>query len=326
MKNRLVFYSVLSAVIGWGLCFEAFVLTAQEQNPPPQEPQRPQFDRPARPKGQQGGPRPERQGDHQGERKGPQDGERQGEGGNQGRPNPAAILMRMSGRMLIVAPNAEAQVHQDIEEDLTTMLHLLERAVDKDLGNSDEEINTYRNIPVVLTSDSRAMYLDDYGVMFSMRTSQTLFGQANQEQKPVNQPTPRGTQWERARQELFGGERGNDGQRDFRPSMIQYDAAKVAALKESMLGLLRDATNLRHLKADQTVAIVLAGSPSFNARPNLQSGEEGNRDGSPLERFRSQMNRSTFLVMRAKKSDIDSFAKGAMTAEQFKGKVSIVNN
>jgi hypothetical protein len=232
------------------------------------------------------------------------------------------MLMRMSGRIMIIAPGAEAQVHQDVEEDMTTMLHLLERTIEKDLGGSADDVNNYRNIPAVLTSESRATYLDDYGVLFTLRTPQVLNGPANNE-RPHAQPGPRGNQWERARQELFGGE----GARDYRPNPMQYDAAKVSALKESLFGLLRDASNLRHLKPDQNVGIILAGSPSLGQRPaNNPQPEEGTREGSPLERFRTQLSRATTLVLRAKKSDIDAFAQGKLSAEHFRGKVSVVNN
>jgi hypothetical protein len=324
MKKLVLLSSLTAALVGWSVCFEASELLAQEQDAPPR--QFPgQGERPPRPKGQppqgQPGPRPERQGDRQG----PPDGERKGEGGYQGRSNPNAMLMRMSGRMLIVAPGADAQLHQEVEEDLTTMLHLLERIIEKDLGNSDDEVNAYRNMPTLLTSDSRAMYLDDYGVMFSLRTPQVLYGVANAEKPSPEPPGPRGNQWERARQELFGG-RGGDGMREARPGLVQYDAAKVEALKESLTGLLRDASNLRHLKRDQSVSIVLAGSPSFGARPPLNAQDDAAKEGSPLERFRSQMSRATYLVLRAKKADIDSFAQGKLTAEQFKAKVSVVNN
>lgn len=324
MKNLVLLSSLTAALVGWSVCFEASELLAQEQDQPPRQFQG-QGERPPRPKNPppqgQNGPRPERQG----ERPGPPDGERKGDGGYQGRPNPNAILMRMSGRMLIVAPKEDAQFHQEVEEDLTTMLHLLERAVEKDLGSSDDDYNAYRNIPSILTSDSRAMFLDDYGVMFSLRTPQVLFGVANAEKPTHEQQGPRGNQWERARQELFGG-RGGDGSKEGRPSPIQYDAEKVNALKVSLLGLLRDAANLRHLRDDQSVSIVLAGSPSFGARPAVAPQEDGTRDGSPLERFRSQMGRATYLVLRAKKADINGFATGKLTADQFKEKVSVLNN
>ncbi|HEY1173742.1 MAG TPA: hypothetical protein VGH19_20425 [Verrucomicrobiae bacterium] len=326
MKNGTLVYSLSAATLGLLCCFEASLLTAQEQDQQPREfqgerPQRPKQGPPGQP-----GQRPERGGDRQG----PGDGNRPQEGSYQGgRPNPAAMLMRMSGRILIVAPAAEAKAQQEVEEDMTTMLHLVERVIEKDLGSgaSGDEMGNYRGIPTLLSSDSRATYLDDYGVIFTLRTTQVLNGPANAE-KPVPQPGPRGTQWERARQELYG-ERSGDVPRDF-GSHRQYDAAKVAALKESLLSLLRDASNLRHLKPDQSVAVILTGSPSLaGLRPgsnNNAQAEETPRDGSPLERFRTQLTRSTTLVLRAKKADIDAFAQGRLTIEQFKGKVSVVNN
>lgn len=235
------------------------------------------------------------------------------------------MFMRMGGRILVVAPGANADVQQQLDEDMSTMLHLIERTIEKDFGVSSDDTGNYRSMPAVLTSDSRATYLDDYGVIFTLRTPQVLFGPANSEKQPVQQPGPRGSQWERARQELFGG-RGDEGPRDF-GGQRQYDAEKVAALKESLLTLLRDASNLRNLKGDQSIAVILTGSPSLaGLRQSNTSAEEGPRDGSPLERFRAQLTRSTTLVLRAKKADIDAFAQGKLTAEQFKGKVSIVNN
>lgn len=329
MKNRVLLCSVTAAAIGWGCCFQALMLSAQEKDQAPREFQ---GDRPQRPKGPQGpeapqsprapqAPRPDRP---PGQPDGNRPTEGGGAGGYQGRSSSGSMLMRMSGRILIVAPGTEAQVQQEVEEDMTTMLHLLERTVEKELGSSADDLNNYRNIPAVLTSESRATYLDDYGVLFTLRTPQVLHGPANSE-RPNAQPGPRGNQWERARQELFG-ERGGEGMRDSRPGPMQYDAAKVSALKESLFRLLRDASNLRHLKADHSVAIILSGSPSLGMRPAGGQPEEGAREGSPLERFRTQLTRATSLVLRAKKADIDAFAQGKLTADQFKAKVSVVNN
>ncbi len=305
MNNRMLYLSLTAAVAGWSCVFYATQLTAQEREPVPRnEPgERPQRPRPAI--GQGEGERP------------------QNPNGDPNRQRPLGAF-RIGGRVLIVWPQAEAQPQRELEEDLNTMMHLVERTVEKTFAvNMDDENGPRRFMPPLNINESQALFLDDYGAVFSFRTFLPLQGNTQANTPPNgNQP---GNRWDKARQELFGN--GQDGNREMRPVALQYDAVKVGILKDQLLQLLKDASHLRHLKPEHQIALVLSGpSPMPSQPPEVKPNVSPEERRSVIERFRNQLNLSTSLVLRVKKADIDTFATGKLTAEQFRDKVSIVNN
>ena len=116
----------------------------------------------------------------------------------------------------------------------------------------------------------------------------------------------------------------------------QYDAKKVEELKKSILEALKQAGNIRALKADDYLTIVVQGSGGGSGGPmevavEMRTTTSSSTGGGPprTETFVNRSeggtgSRSGTLTVRAKKADAEDFAKGKLTAEQF-GKKALVN-
>jgi len=127
-------------------------------------------------------------------------------------------------------------------------------------------------------------------------------------------------------------------------SSEEYDKDKVQRLKDSLTDALKSASNIRNLKGDQTVTVVVTtSSPSLYVHEvrnvierEAGRGGEGGRGGGEGGRGGNRVyvgqsapgdhieNRSASrLLIQAKKSDIDSFAKGKLTSDAFRDKTKI---
>lgn len=315
MNKRLVFYCMLAALIGWICLGAACLLHAQEQG------------NDFKPGNQGPGNRPQRPlpGQRQDHPNGPREGVRSNGGEDQHKPESRArgpmANMRIGGRVLIAVQGLDPKAQHELNEDLNTMLHLVERTVERVFAGPQED-DFRRFVLPMNNSESQALMLDDYGVVFSFRTFVPLFGTEPAHDDPP--ATASDSEWEKARQELFGGN-GPEGQRNFRSNIIQYDARKIGELKDALVKLLREANNLRHLKPEQQVVLAFSGPSALVTPPAVKPQVNLDERRSLLERFRNQLNQSTMLVLTVKKADIDAFAAGKLTAEQFQSKVAVVN-
>jgi hypothetical protein len=143
--------------------------------------------------------------------------------------------------------------------------------------------------------------------------------EAQKEEKQTN------SQWEEARQEVFGdpAESANLSGVGAEP----YSEERVNRLKSSLLEALKNAANIRDLKSDEGVTLcVLGGTKAFPGRVWSVAGRPGARTGD-IALLSGQpgktAQRGTILTIRAKKGDIDAFAKDQMSLEEFQKKSRI---
>ena len=119
----------------------------------------------------------------------------------------------------------------------------------------------------------------------------------------------------------------------------EFDPKKVENLKKGLLEALRHAGNIRALKAEDYLAVVVqsaaggfgqiqAGGGEFFSETRTTTSTSVNsepprvetrvsRDGGPAP------GRSGTLSVRAKKADCEDFAKGNLTTEQFATKALV---
>jgi hypothetical protein len=103
-----------------------------------------------------------------------------------------------------------------------------------------------------------------------------------------------------------------------------YSEEKVNRLKTSLLEALKNASNIRDLKADEGVTVcVLGGTKLQPGRAKSMGRASGAKPGEivllggPSE---GAPRRGTILSIRVKKSAIDAFAKGQMDLDEFRQK------
>ncbi len=263
------------------------------------------------------------------------------------------------------------------EEDLGIMARLLEKEIEREGGSGN--LPNALGIPIVTRFEGRSsvMLLEGYGAVFTFTTGMRLTPPpARPAEKKSDRPTD--SPWERTRRELFGPPGGgNEGGglarrfeavtpggtgRDFgggaggmmgfggggggkswgaQYDHVPYDAKKVEELKRSILEALKQAGNIRALKAADYLTVVVQGGGGGGFGPmevavetrtvtGSSSGNTvlGSSGGPPhVETFINHGGdgqRSGTLTVRAKKSDAEDFAKGKLTAEQFE-KAALVN-
>jgi len=110
----------------------------------------------------------------------------------------------------------------------------------------------------------------------------------------------------------------------------EYDEKKVEDLQEGLLEALKNATNIRNLKPDETLTVCVFGGASAGPRKarTVRASPKPAPDAPEEEVFVSIRDdgvpaRGTIMTIRVKKSDADGFAKGELNADEFRKRASI---
>ena len=229
-----------------------------------------------------------------------------------------------SSKALVVrSTESDAGSQANLEEDLTVMLRVLDKATEETRGNKSGR--TVMGINVFFSSSqgpSRSLYLDGYGALFLMKVDMPLIAPPVVKEE-AKEKTPADSNWEEARREVFGSP--GDVHAPLKDAE-EYDAEKVAKLKNDLLEALRSATNIRNLKADDSITVCVFGGAGQRVIERKSSGPVVKTDVkvSPVEiSIHNSPGRGSILTLKAKKSDIDAFGKGKLNLDEFRKKVSM---
>jgi hypothetical protein len=266
-------------------------------------------------------------------------------------------LRQIDRRKVLVIPvtDVNAADVDEITQDLQVMAHIL----DGKFTERRQIAGVFTDFGDFFGRDNReteAIYLQDYGALFLMEVNFAFSSQQQPQLKETKQPQEQvDSTWQQAQRELFSPARPT-GPRDI-DSPEGYDAQMVEELKSELIRTLKHAANIRNLKTDEWVIlnvtgtgqsrfIGIAGYGSFGGGMGGYGGSGGysysggyaggggsfggsggggfsygmgGMGGSPME-----FTQSTVLTIRAKKSNIDAFAKGDIDFEQFQEKIKIL--
>jgi hypothetical protein len=250
-----------------------------------------------------------------------------------------------------------------IREDLAIMSRILDRRTGPDVivsGAIEESVDSQALIDIIRFGATQGLrqnltesiYIGGFGAIFSMKADFPLL------------PPPEGIEpketgkdmdnlWEQTRREIYSPPVATSVTPSVPRRQIRrpiYDAEKVEELKAKLIESLKHAANIRVLRPDEWVVIAVTGpgiqpdgGPEevsygmgglpggtttglpLGIYPELQEqmrikGESSLKSGFALTRPFAQ----TCLTIRAKKADIDEFAKGAITLESFKQRLEII--
>ena len=240
------------------------------------------------------------------------------------------------------APESLAESH----EDLAVMSRILNKAVAKESRRGSMRFSfsmgdTGGNLD--------AMYLEGYGAVFLLNADFPLVAPPS----PVAVKAPAKEEdatWERTKRELRGGERrveedafgfgggggaggGSWSSDDDQP---KYEAEKVESLKRRLLGTFRHGKNLRALKENEHLTVIVFGKTTGKRTQVGQvvvaddepARSEGGSSGTTVSQslvgyVKTDSVRQSTLVLRAKKADILRLASGAISNEEFVRLVSV---
>ncbi len=243
----------------------------------------------------------------------------------------------------LVVPRKESDPKSmaDTEEDLSVMSHILDKAAstrdEKGTRAMGISVHGYRSSAI-----PRSLYLEGYGALFFLNVNFPLLPPAAR--KDDSQPKEEtNTEWENARRELFQPSSfssdlpkfyafDTDGAFAFSNGSAaeEYDADKVEDLKKNLVGALKNAVHIRKLGNDEMVTIIVSGrSPASDSKSTVRRSSSGTGHNpnvwvTPKISGSSNETKGTRLVLRAKKSDIESFQKDKLSLDDFRKQVTIM--
>jgi hypothetical protein len=246
---------------------------------------------------------------------------------------------------VLVIPTAELKMEElaAMTEDMSVMSRLFEKNLEQArLPATYGTLFGYSHNPFATLLGGgggviQSMYLQGYGALFLMKVDFPLSPPPQAEQKQEEETKKEETDpvWQQMRSEMYEPQEAT--RRRAEQPEEKYDAEKVENLKTALVKALKHAANIRSLKPDESVILTVAGSggPAGTSVAAIyghqvlvqEKGNDGKVNkarwvGAPSS-GRTTYFAPTVLVIRAKKSDIDSFAKDG-DYEQFRQRTQLL--
>jgi len=241
-----------------------------------------------------------------------------------------------SGTVLVI-PTAEMKIENlaAITEDMTVM----SRIFDKKLSQARLTTRGSWSIgfdPFAALGRSsgaiEAIYLEGYGALFLMKVNVLLSAPPEAKEDKETEEEDTDPLWTETIQEMYAPLANTRRTRD-RPEE-KYDAEKVEDLKERLIKTLKHAANIRALKPDESVILTVIGKAGMPAIDRYRTTTTGQiivhyKEDNVTKILQSPsdlgFSSPTVLTIRAKKSDIDAFAKGQLSFDQFSQKTQLLS-
>ena len=250
-------------------------------------------------------------------------------------PNPA---QRSSPSLLLRTRDFDPESQGQLEEDLNVMSRIVEKATQSEPTRGPRAMG----IDLVFGpggSPVRSLYLDGYGALFMVDVNFPLLPLPSIETNLLENAKPApASSWEQARQELYGAPRPPEpvlgiGWTPEDRAEQAYDADKVDRLRQSLFEAIKNATNIRQLPADESVTISVIGSPVALSDVRVLREKRSRPSSAAPDRLEARLEEivvtrelkgnlvditRAIMTLQAKKADIDRFAQGEITLEQFR--------
>jgi len=240
-----------------------------------------------------------------------------------------ATTGQYGGGKVLVIPTAEIQPQDLVTmmEDMTVMCRIFDKRLEQSNLISGRFTTGSRIIPSMPFSwgsrSTGAMYIQGYGTLFLTRVDFLLSPppEASEEKETEEEDTD--PLWTQMRQQIYAPEEVDRRRRsDDRPEE-KYDAEKVEELKETLIKTLKHAANIRNLKPDESVVLTVTGKAAQSGQLDTRVYISGRRTVRMAAGAEAGSLSPTVLTIRAKKSDIDAFAEGQLSFDQFSEKTQL---
>ena len=192
------------------------------------------------------------------------------------------------------------------------------------------------------SSVGRTMYLQGYGALFLMNVDFPLSAPPEAEKQQEEKPKKENVDevWEQTKQQIYEPQEPVRPGRGAERQEVKYDAEKVENLKTTLIESLKHAANIRILKPDESVILSITGTGTSSNKIVGIMGLPGTdqtiivqeKGGNKVTQVYTgdlpndlKLSSPTVLVIRAKKTDIDNFAKGGLNLESFRQRVQIIS-
>ena len=170
------------------------------------------------------------------------------------------------------------------------------------------------------------MYVQGYGALFLTKVDFPLSPPPQAQQEKETKEEDVDPIWEQMKREMYTPEEARRSRTDDRPEE-KYDAEKVENLKTTLIKALKHAANIRNLKPDESVILTVTGKVSQSGPLVTRVNIDGHNRYITTEPAGAATGSfsPTVLTIRAKKADIDAFAKGKLSFDQFHQKTQLIS-
>jgi hypothetical protein len=230
--------------------------------------------------------------------------------------------------LIIASSEPDDKALANLDEDL----NIMSRVLDKSADHGDEGDRKAMGIHLwALGGGNRArnMYIEGYGAIFMLNVNMPLLAPSSKPPTDEKKGQTSST-WEEARNELYGGDNAKGEFKRFhsdKKPAPPFDAERVEDLKKDLTEALKNATHIRGIKGDEYVTLVVQGPASDgNVRRAFRANPDGRFESGDAFAYAfagSGAGSKSAMTLRAKKSDIDAFAKGNGDLDDFRKKVTI---
>lgn len=251
---------------------------------------------------------------------------------------------RIPAQPLVIANHTTPEDLAECREDLAVMARLLGKAA---TSVSEASRNTAMGITLSMLGEvnglarQQPLYVEGFGAIFTLRVQFPLVEppRKDEEKAPKDNDASKET-WEEARRELYGGRQGRTAvmvgtgpnwAASSEPT--PYSAETVDRLKKALIETLKHASNIRNLKSEDQIVVAVIGNGgsgsgrAVNVATASSSGTTRTR-AVTLNRGGGSANdgsRTSTLTLRVRKSDVDAFAKGRLTLDEFTRKTALAS-
>ena len=212
--------------------------------------------------------------------------------------------------IIVQGETYDAKAAEELREDMAVMARILEKTCAEHGGESERAMGL--DILTFSGRGARNLYLDDYGAIFTLNVDQPLKRSNSADSTEAKPEKQVDREWEAARRELFGGNQTGATLFLEHGESKRYDAAAVERLRGNLVDALKNAGNIRNLKADHWVMFVVRGAATAPNRWYSESDPAATRGDD-----------STTMVIKARKSDIDAYGTGSLSEGAFRKRVMV---
>lgn len=247
--------------------------------------------------------------------------------------------------LLVPADDASPEQLGRLREELAIMSRIFGKAADPDGGKRSGFRFNFGGFGLGQKNDLDALYLDGYGAIFPLDVDFPLIDAPKVAERKPEPKSDKDATWEKTRRELAGSqeeesEEVDEDAGDSHPA--PFDADKVSALRKRLTESFRHAANLKSVKPDEQVVLVVSSQASRSggrhtgpakivriANISSSSSSAGGGGGNNVQVFGGPENHGgpvrQQLTLRAKKSDVDAFAAGKLNPDEFAKKVRVAS-
>lgn len=225
--------------------------------------------------------------------------------------------LRVNRPLIIKNGRMDAKVREQLKEDLLVMCRIIEKSARDHLS----DVHKAAGIDLLALGSGnrsvRTVYLDDYGVIFTLNARIPLRNEAKPEELEEKE-TPLNEEWEETKNELFGQRR--KARRLHGSPLPAFDEEDVQDLKNELLDAMRNAANIRNLKPNDWITIAASGPAQMErelfqveSRVEALAGMHPKVDVIAVD---DQEGSDSTMILRAKKSDLDALGKKTISQEE----------